>query len=114
MAPDMNHWGEAPLTAIDLHIYPAASGRFTLWEDDGETMAYRQGEAAATEISFTATQDALDIQIGERVGQYEGMPNERSYRAIVHAAEKPNRLSVNGAEAEWSWEAGGFSLDGGG
>jgi len=114
MAPDMNHWGETPLITIDLHIYPAASGRFTLWEDDGETLAYRQGEAAVTEISFTATQGAVDLQIGERVGQYEGMPNERSYRVIVHAAEKPDRVSVNGQVADWSWAPVGFALDGGG
>ncbi len=38
--------------ALDIHIYAGADGMFEMYEDDGETMAYKAGEQSVTTFSF--------------------------------------------------------------
>jgi alpha-glucosidase (family GH31 glycosyl hydrolase) len=98
------YWGERPLNALDLHIYPGESGRFTLIEDDGVTLEYRDGAIAKTEISFTANSGMIAVTVGERVGQYKGMPPQRAYRVMVHSLEAPMAVTLNGESAtDWHW-----------
>lgn len=38
---------------IELHVYPGADGRFTLYEDAGDGYGYEQGEYCMTEIEYS-------------------------------------------------------------
>jgi alpha-glucosidase len=39
--PVIQHTGEMPGQPLEVHVYPAAASEGTLYEDDGETLAYR-------------------------------------------------------------------------
>ena len=61
---------DAPL---ELRIYSGANGRFTLYDDDGSTYRYEQGQRSM--ISMTWNDKAGTLLLGARQGEYEGMPS---------------------------------------
>ena len=54
MQPKMNYTDERPLDTLILAIYPSRGkeARFTLYEDDGKTLAYQSGNYGQTLIAF--------------------------------------------------------------
>ncbi|MCF7522897.1 DUF5110 domain-containing protein [Levilactobacillus brevis] len=55
---------------LDVLIEPSRDAEFVVYEDDGVTNNYRQGETLETTIKTTATADGVVIDFG-RVGQYQ-------------------------------------------
>jgi len=53
----------------------------TLYEDDGVSNAYQRGEASRIPIAYDDKSGV--VQIGERAGQYKGMPMKREFRVRV-------------------------------
>ncbi|MBO4906569.1 MAG: DUF5110 domain-containing protein [Bacteroidaceae bacterium] len=66
---------------LELHIYPGADGAFTLYEDDGETYAYEQGQY--TEIPIAWNDRSRTLTIGKRAGQYSAMLQSRQFTVIL-------------------------------
>jgi alpha-D-xyloside xylohydrolase len=84
MGPRLRYTGEKPADPIELRIYGLADGEFTLYEDDGGTYAYEQGEHST--ITFTWKEATQTLAIGARSGSYPGMSEDRSF-AIVKVAQ---------------------------
>ena len=110
--PDMDYVGQVPLDTLGLHVYPpavdAAQSTFTLYEDDGETFAYLEGEVACTRISCERTESEIVVTIQPRQGSYQRMPAERSYEVHLHIPTPPagvwvNDRSVARGEGASSW-----------
>lgn len=80
--PAMNYTGECPLDPLTLDLYPGA-GAFTLYEDDGLSFAYEQGQCCTTGYSLQRTADQLVFEIGARAGAY--VPPQRRLVIRVHA-----------------------------
>ena len=81
MGPVMEHTGAQPADPLEIRVYPGADGSFTLFEDAGDGMGYKEGEDYAT-IPFTWDDDAGALTIGEREGSFEGMLEERTLRIV--------------------------------
>jgi alpha-glucosidase len=61
-----------------LRIYAdTASTTFTLYEDDGETIAYRGGAVQTTTISQSRSSQAITVEISPASGTYAGAALER-------------------------------------
>ena len=56
---------------LELRIYPGADAQFTLYEDDGVSQSYRNGEC--TRISFNWDDECRTLTIARREGSYSGM-----------------------------------------
>ena len=56
---------------LELRIYPGADAQFTLYEDDGVSQSYRNGEC--TRISFNWDDERRTLTITRRQGSYDGM-----------------------------------------
>jgi len=95
--PDMAYTDQRPLDPLTLDLYPG-DGEFTLYEDDGHTFAYEQGEFCTTTYLLHREHDRLVLQIGERTGLY--IPRERQLVIRVHAIEKVNLADLPAAEYE--------------
>jgi hypothetical protein len=54
---------EGPLT---LWIYPGAGGEFTLYEDDGASFKYRQGEWMGVRAAWDDGRRLLTLRLAER------------------------------------------------
>ncbi len=103
--PDMQYVGEQPVDALSLHVYPHGESAFTLYEDDGTSYAYEEGKVAETRITCRATSDGVDLAIAPRAGAYDGMPERRTFDVWLYAAAAPAEVHVNGAPADWSYDA---------
>ncbi len=65
MAPAMSYVGEKPVDEIELHVY-LGDGSFTLFDDDGVTTKYLQGEYAAVPVQVSKNQ----VKVGKLEGNY--------------------------------------------
>jgi alpha-glucosidase (family GH31 glycosyl hydrolase) len=79
-------WGgvENP-TQLTVHVFPGADGSFTLYEDDGETVAYQQGRYVQTPFVQTWQDDRLTLAIGSVQGDAALTPSLRTYMVTLHA-----------------------------
>lgn len=84
MAPEMQWVDEKPWDPLTLDIYPSGESIFTLYEDDGETYAYEQGEFALTEFICKENADEVEINIGKSKGEYKGKLTVRSWGLNIH------------------------------
>ena len=62
---------------ITLQIYPGRDASFTLYDDEGDSYRYEQGEYATIELQWNDR--ARTLSIGERHGSYRGMPSECTF-----------------------------------
>ena len=83
MGPVMNYATEKPDAPYDIRVYPGADAIFTLYEDDGETYAYEQGQRATVELRWDDR--ARTLSIGKRQGSFPGLVAEREFRVVLAA-----------------------------
>jgi hypothetical protein len=94
--------------ALEVHIFPAASNAFELYEDDGETQAYRQGHSCITRFSQKWSGESLVFNIDPAEGDTALLPPHRRFDLVFHGLRPPDALSVlvNGAEARFERQPG--------
>jgi alpha-D-xyloside xylohydrolase len=66
---------------IELRIYAGASGKFTLYEDEGDNYDYEGG--AYSEIPLHWDDKAGLLTIGNRKGRFPGMIEHRTFRVVI-------------------------------
>jgi alpha-D-xyloside xylohydrolase len=78
VGPEIQYTSEKPDAPITLCVFTGADGSFDLYEDDGESYAYEQGEFTRIPLRYDAAKGTLTI--GTRSGNYNGMIEEREFR----------------------------------
>lgn len=99
MWPAMNHHREKPKTPITYDVYPRGGSRFTLYEDDGLTRAYRTGAFARQTVDVsapTAGTGDITVAVGASEGSYTGKLASRAYEFDVHISGAPSAVSAGG------------------
>lgn len=66
---------------LEIRIYPGAHGNFELYEDDGETNGYEQGQSSI--IPFSWNEDTKTLNISKRIGTYPGMLTQRNFSIVL-------------------------------
>ena len=94
---------------LRLVVFPAATpSSFTLYEDDGISLAYRDGALARTVIDCLPEPDgAVTLRLHPRQGAFEGMNRSRHLELAVYLDRKPSAILVNGTalpDDAWSWQ----------
>ena len=82
---------------VGLLVYPAAHSTFTLYEDDGGSLGYRQGEFARTPLTCDTLGKSVKLTIGGREGSYAGMPATRDFTATIRLPARPQTVTLDGA-----------------
>jgi hypothetical protein len=77
-------WKTRDRSRLDLDVYPAQAGSFTLYEDDGTSRGYARGEYAEQTFTVTPSAGGITIDVGPSVGRYAGKVDGRRYRLTVH------------------------------
>ena len=67
--------------SLDIRIYPGADAQFTLYEDDGQTFAYEQGQCSR--IAFQWNDARREFIISPREGHYPSMIKRRPFRLLL-------------------------------
>ncbi len=96
-----------PLNAVIVNVYGAGTGRFDLYEDDGISLAYKQGQYALTSMIYTTNSDGShQLVIAPSQGSFTGQVQDRSYELRIHAQGDPQSITVDGKKiSQWNWDA---------
>ena len=74
LGPVMQRTDERPLDDLTLLVYPGAPGACAIYEDDGATQAFRDGQHALTEVRSSFDDGVVRVEVGAVTGQYAGQP----------------------------------------
>jgi alpha-glucosidase len=106
----MSNIGIATPEEIIWEIYPDEKSSFTLYEDDGESYKYLEGNIARTTVECKESNDRIEISISPRTGRYDNMPARRIHSLRVHC--KGNPICENKEySAEYDQDSGVMQID---
>jgi len=97
LGPAMQYTGQKPVDPLSVHVYgfaplDLAGGRrisaFSLYEDDGLSIAYRSGEFQRTDLRLSQTAEAVrfDVTPESGDGAFQSVAR-RGYRLHFHGIE---------------------------
>ena len=89
----------AQLDTLIIRCYPGPdgkTGKSTLYEDDGVSQEYRNGESAHTVVTYTRHGDVVSVTIEPAKGSYSGQLTQRSYIIEFPCTKQASPMSVNG------------------
>jgi alpha-D-xyloside xylohydrolase len=66
---------------IELRIYSGANGKFTLYEDQGDSYDYEHGAYSTIPIHWN--DQAKTLTIGDRQGAFPGMLEHRTFHVVI-------------------------------
>jgi alpha-D-xyloside xylohydrolase len=83
---DKQYSADRDTAALAINVFPGADATFTLYEDDGTTLAYEQGRLSR--ITFTWDDRSHRLTIGRREGSYAQMPQHRTFHIVLPDGQK--------------------------
>ena len=84
MTQYMQYVDEVTNAPLELYVYPGKDTEFELYEDDGNSYSYEEGEFAITKITWT--DENRDLVIGKPIGCYKGITENKEF--IVEIIDK--------------------------
>ncbi len=103
LGPVKQHTGEHVDAPVSLNIFPGADAAFTLYEDDGTSFAYRQGEWTGLMMSWNdhARRFAMRLADGSKLRE----PAPRKFAVRVWPAKEYREIHFDGRPLEAHLEA---------
>ena len=96
MAPAMNYAGEQPMEEIEVAVYPSSDWTAsTLYEDDGETFAYRNGKWGTVRFACRQETGQVIIRLGKPRRSYPWSLQAVKF-GIHGCSREPSGVQVNG------------------
>lgn len=95
LGPEVNWGGVGNPEELHVHLFAGADGRFTLYEDDGETNAYQFGNYALTEITQAWSGSAWWVAIEAPAGKTALLPETRTVTLYLHGIRKPEQVQLS-------------------
>ena len=86
-----------------IKVVPGADGQTSLYEDEGDTEAYKDGQFTTT----TMKHQGSTLTIEPRQGSFKSMPEQRAYTVEFIGAERPQSVTINGkkcANGVWNYD----------
>lgn len=99
MYPTMLFDGEKPIDTVTFDLYPQGESLYTLYEDDGNTRKYEQGESSEQTISVSAPAQgngSVVVHIDAVKGGYAGQLPQRRYALRVLSRTSPEAVELDG------------------
>jgi alpha-glucosidase len=94
--PAVMNTGERPEGPLELHVYPGADCRGTLYADDGATLAHTRGSFLRQAVRCEQTADGVAVTIDRAEGSFR--PWWREVEVVVHGW-MPGDVQVKRARA---------------
>ena len=92
MGPDLQYSSQHALDPLTLEIYRGADRSLILYEDDGESTAYQNGDYAETRFDITHSDRELICHLGQTKGNFRNFPSERTIILNIH--QQPQMAAV--------------------
>jgi alpha-glucosidase len=105
MQPKMRYTGEKPVDPLILTIFPGDSGSVRIYEDQGNSLGYKQNEFTWTAVRHARRNDGTwKIEIFPAQGGYPNMLTERAYEIRLPGAWPAEAVSCNNQPVVFSRE----------
>ncbi len=105
MYPESLYSSQVPKDLLTLDIWPDGASEFSLYEDDGETRSYREGEFTRQRIAVSAPRGGksgdIEVSIEPPEGKdFAGRLKERAIELAIHTGARPEsvQLAANGKD----------------
>ena len=86
-----------PDDPLYLEVYPHGHSVFTMYEDDGTSMDYQDGQVATIRLSCEEEDETIIFRVGETKGRYAGMPLKRRLLISFNGIDRPpGHVSIEG------------------
>lgn len=82
-------------TEFDVHIFAGADNEFTLYEDDGNSLDYRDGAYCLTTFRQHWENGKLVFEIAPAAGDATIIPSQRTYRLHIYGIKAPSEINVH-------------------
>jgi len=102
LGPNLEYAEQPSTDAIELRVYTGVDADFTLYQDDGKTYKYEKGEHATIAIHWDEAKSKL--RIGDRLGQYPGMPAKQLIRVVFVDKNHGVGLEENASSQVFSYD----------
>lgn len=99
MQPYTPRMASTPLACLVVRCYPGTDEydhSYTMYEDDGESIGYEQGQSAFTKMICRKKEGKHELIINPVEGTYKGQPQKRAYRIELAGISAPLIVKVNG------------------
>lgn len=109
MQPYSARMASAPLSTLRLRAFPGPDGTVqssTLYEDDGDTNAYKKGAFAITPLKYARHGNAIEINIGATQGTFTGQLKARALKIELPATQPAVSATVDGKKVPIAYNAG--------
>lgn len=92
----------AGLDMLEIHAWSPWPARGNLYEDDGSSLSYQEGDSSLFRCSVESIAGQLRIRLSPLQGAWKGMPARRALDMVLHGLEPPRRLLLRGKPLEES------------
>jgi alpha-D-xyloside xylohydrolase len=108
--PAIQHTGESLNAPLRLNIFTGADGRFEIYEDDGLTYGYENGEWSRIPVSYDDASGT--VTIGERSGTFDGMATTRTISVRwIGGADGPGNDFDSEADAVVNYDGNALRIE---
>ena len=108
MQPYSDRMTSVKISTLRLRAFPGAdgqSGRSELYEDDGQTDAYKTGASALTPLRYTRKGNQIEIAVGATKGQFDGQLKTRAYQIELPATQRAQSATLDGSALTFRYDA---------
>lgn len=93
-----------PPSQLQIAVFPGERGELRIYEDDGESERYREGQHEWTPVRVSAADGGrrITVTIGAVEGRCEALPAERALSVAFEHVREPASVQVAGAEG-FTW-----------
>ncbi len=107
LGPALQHIpDEHAFTDLQVHVWPPYPASGLLYDDDGYSLAYQEGQFARTLLHAEANERHLRVHIGAAQGNFPGLPLERQLELIIHHSQLTRLVQVHRqALQDWRLDA---------
>ncbi len=105
----LDYVDERPIDELILEIYPKGDSYFTIYDDDGISLGYKDGLRSEIPVTCSENEKSILITISERAGIFEGMPEHLSIILKVHAP-KPDSVTDGLSSINYDYTDGIVSI----
>ena len=93
LGPDVQYANQNHFDHLTLMVYPGANAEFTLYEDEGDSYHYEQGQYSTIRLQWDDKSRTLTL--AARQGSFPGMLSTRTFHVQVAGGE-PKSVQYNG------------------
>ena len=90
---------------LHLHAFAGDRGEYDLYEDDGETQAYGQGQIAITSLRLAQQDGSVALVIHPVTRQHSFLPAQRTWTVHLHGLSACRSVTLNGKPLDFTFDS---------